>query len=193
VVGLPDWEPLTGPIQDNRGLTRAFPSLVGEDARKAVAVLPETRLAWTTFSARVGGETVAIPYRIYHNPGKIDRASLTPLQSEIVDCLLTRHHSGYVREKYLRCILARNGMWIPPFILQLVGEYVVEILQLIHQNIDSVDSSTYGEFLMENPEFMNLVEQRVISYWDCYYRTRPREEYVGFQLISSFRKLQRPT
>jgi len=150
-------------------LTRAFPSVVGEDARKAVAVLPETRLAWTTFSVRVGGETVEIPYRIYHNPGKIDRASLTPLQNEIVDCLLTRHHSGYVREKYLRGILARNGMWIPPFILQLVGEYVVEILQLIHRNIDSFDGSTYGAFLVENPE------------------------YVGFQLISSFRKLQRPT
>jgi len=190
---LPDYEPLTGPAQDVANLMGAFPSALAHEARKAVAALPETRLPWTTFSVRVGDEAVSIPYRIYHNPSKVDWASLTQAQSELVECLLTRHHNGYVREEYLRTIVGYNRVWIPPFVIQLVGEYVIEILRVIRDNIISLNTSIYSEYLRSNPQFVDLIEQRVISYWNCYYRTRHREDYVGyvgFQVLDYFKALR---
>jgi hypothetical protein len=189
VVVLPDYEPLTGPLQDNGGLVRAFPIVLADDSRDALTRLPETRLTWTTFSVLVGGENVSIPYRIYHNPGRIDRAHLSPLQNELLDCLLTRHHSGYVREEYLRSIIGYKHPWVPPFVLQLMGEYVVQILRAIRSSFETLDANLYRTFLEQNPQFFALTKQRVTSYWDCYYRTRRREDYVGFELVSLFEAL----
>ena len=68
---------------------------------------------------------------------------------------------------------------------------MVEILLLvIHQNRASLDASMYRSFLKENPEFWAITKQRVLSYWDCYYRAVwRREDYVGFQLVDHFDSL----
>jgi hypothetical protein len=134
----------------------------------------------------VNGETLSIPYRIYHDPAPIDRTRLTTRQGELLDCLLTRHHNGFVREENLARIIFANNEWIPPFVIQLVGEYVVEILQVVSRNLDHLDAPMYRRFLRANPEFFALTKQRVISYWNTYYRGRwqRRAEYVGFQIIN---------
>lgn len=186
MLALPDYEPLTGPLVENGDLVRAFPTVLANDSREAITRLPETRLSWTTFPAVVGGESVSIPYRIYHNPGKIDRACLSSLQNEILDCLLTRHHCGYVREEYLRKIIGCNQPWVPPFIVQLMGEYVVEILEVIRSCFEKLDVDRYQCFLKRNPQFYAVTKQRVASYWNCYYRTSRKEDYVGFELLKLF-------
>ena len=61
-------------------------------------------------------------------------------------------------------------------LVQLVGEYVMEILQSVHDGLSdlSAEGSTrrhaYGDFLARNPEFFALTEHRAVSYWSCYYR-----------------------
>ena len=171
-------------------MMHAFPSVLADDARKAVAALPETRFSSTPFTVSVGGEVVSIPDRIYHNPIEIDRVPLNHLQNELVDCLLTRHNDGYIREEFLRRIIARNETWAAPFVLHLVGEPVVEILRVIWDNIANLDPSIYRSFMNENRKFTDLIEQRVISYWDCYYRTKRREDYVGFNIVNYLRRLE---
>jgi hypothetical protein len=170
---------------NNSDLVSAFPSSVGADALQVASVLPPASLSSDTFSACVSGEIVSIPYRIYHDPALIDRTRLTARQGELLDCLLTRHHNGSVREQHLAGIIRSNNEWIPPFVVQLVGEYVVEILEIVSRNLDHLDARLYRGFLKTNSEFFALTKQRIISYWDCYYRGQRRDDYVGFK-ISAF-------
>jgi hypothetical protein len=81
-------------------------------------------------------------------------------------------------------------MWIPPFVVQLVGEYVIEILFVIHKNLLNLNTSLYEQFLRMNPGFLAITEQRVISYWNCYHRWNyTRDEYIGFEVLQFFKSL----
>lgn len=168
----------------NSDLAAAFPSSVRTDALQVVSVLPQPPLNSETFSACVSGEVVRIPYRIYHDPALIDRTCLTPRQVELLGCLLTRHHNGFIRKEHLAGIIFANNEWIPPFVVQLAGEYVVEILEFVSSNLDRLDSQLYRTFLHTNPEFFALTKQRVVSYWDCYYREQRQADYAGFKIIA---------
>jgi hypothetical protein len=77
-----------------------------------------------------------------------------------------------------------------PYILQLAGEYVVEIISEIYNNIEKIDGVLLREFIQDNREFVNLTESRITSYWNEYYRCEySKEEYVGFKLIDYIRSL----
>jgi len=173
----------------NSALINAFPAVLRDNAVRAVSVFPETPHASQVFSVRVADESVALPYRIYHNPALINSASLSSVEKELVECLLTRHHDGIVREEHLRRIISRDHIWIPPFVVQLVGEYVIEILQLIQQNLNLLNTAMYAQFLRSNPELLARTKQRVTSYWNCYYRNSTREDYVGFRVLAFFDSL----
>ena len=168
---------------DNSELAMAFPMSVREDALSLASVLPRPRLTAYTFPVSVGNELLQIPYRIYHEVGQIDWILLTGLQSELLDCLLTRHHDGHIREAHLRKILGKNDEWIPPFVVQLVGEYVIEILSVIQVGLRQLDRDIYRAFLISNPEFFKQIKQRVTSYRNCYYPHVEESAYVGFEII----------
>lgn len=176
--------------QSNSELACAFPAALRNDVLAVLSVLPESPRIQGTFSVRIADEVVVLPRRIYHDPAPISTASLTGLQRELVDCLLTRHIDGFVRQEHLQRIISANRVWIPPFVVRLAGEYVMEILHLIHQNLENLDRAIYGEFLKANPEFFAVTKQRAISYWNCYYRHGYRRtEYIGFRLMDFFESL----
>jgi hypothetical protein len=181
-------------IPDNIRLANAFPAAVRDDALIALSEFPESPYKFSaTFSVRVAGEVVSIPVRIYHEPSRIDRLRLSSLQKELTDCLLTRHHSGHTRQSCLERIVRSPNIWIPPFVVQLVGEYVIEILQVIDSNLSSLNLPAYEEFVQSNPDFIALIDHRVMSYWNEYYR-RPnpdRENYLGFRLMKFFKSLDK--
>jgi hypothetical protein len=102
---------------------------------------------------------------------------------EILNCILSRHSDGFVRQRSLEKILSSNNIWIPAFVIQLAGEYVVEILELIARNLHSFDTRIYSDFVMNNPKFLELTAQRIESYWDCYYRSTNRGEHAGFRIL----------
>ncbi len=62
---------------------------------------------------------------------------------------------------------------------------------LSEARLGNLDRDLYREFLKENSHFFALTKQRVISYWDCYYRTTDKEEYVGFVILNLFEELVR--
>ena len=70
-----------------------------------------------------------------------------------------------------------------PFVVRLIGEYVIEILQVINRDRSHLNPRLYRSFLEANPAFFTLARQRVVSYWDCYYRSQRREDYPGFQIL----------
>lgn len=54
--------------------------------------------------------------------------------------------------------------------MQLCGEYVIEIRDAIEAHWPATRQRNYGTFFRENPLFFQRTQDRMISYWDCYYR-----------------------
>jgi len=114
----------------------------------------------------------------------------------MLDCLYTRHHDGYVRERRLERVVGLAEPWVAPFVVQLVGEYVDEILLVVRRALvralstpGSVVASVYARFAAENPDFIDRTEQRVVSYWNCYYRYRypSLRDYPGSAVVAALR------
>jgi hypothetical protein len=177
-------------------LVSAFPAALSNDVRAIVQLLPEHRLRPAgSFTVRVEGESVTIPYRLYNPelPSTLsDRLSAT--QTKILHCLYTRHHDGHVRQRHLNQIIHDTDPWIVPFVVQLIGEYVLEIVTAIRRELTDVDHpgaphhQAYGRFIAANPDFLFLTSQHVASYWDCYYRNRyPHRYYPGRILVDSLK------
>ena len=80
-------------------------------------------------------------------------------------------------------IVTCRDVWVPPFVVRLIGEYVIEILRVIRENCAGLDATLYRSFLRENPEFWAITKERVVSYWNCYYWRQRRADYVGFQIV----------
>ncbi len=162
----------------NDDLVAAFPHQLASDVRAVLAVMPEARIAPVSpFSVYVGDEAVAIPYRIYQDelPDDVVRA-LTGVQQAILHCLYSRHSDGLVRQRHLEHIASSGEPWAVPFVVQLAGEYVLEIVESIQHGLSDLLSKgsaqrlAYGDFIARNPGFFARTERRVVSYWSCYYR-----------------------
>ncbi|MEU5875004.1 hypothetical protein AB0A73_26005 [Glycomyces sp. NPDC047369] len=178
-------------------LLAAFPARMSGNVQRVVSIIPGAQYPPTgTFAVAVQGETVSIPYRIYSEEldPSLERA-LTGAQRVIARCLYSRHHDGYVRQRNLKLLLDSMEPWVAPFVMQLAGEYVLEILETICQGLGglavpgSVERRLYGEFIVQNPGFFASTERRVVSYWTCYYRRKYPEfgRYPGSELMEAFR------
>jgi hypothetical protein len=101
-------------------------------------------------------------------------------------CLFTRSTNGHERQRALGTILTLNEPWSISFVVALIGEYVIEILDDIAAALPLLDRALVGQFLQENPAFHRLTQARVVSYWDVYYRFQYRwQDYVGFKLVEA--------
>ncbi|WP_391559203.1 hypothetical protein [Robertmurraya sp.] len=180
--------------QDRNKLMVAFPSCLRNDVQAVLNLIPQTsELTYTPdFSEVIScGETLYIPERIYYDEPSSTLIDTLPFnQQKILHTLYTRHHNGFVREAKVKEIIrfANEDIWIIPYLIKLVGEYVIEILQVFKENLYLIDFEKIKVFLSENAKFYQTIESRVISYWDCYYRHRypKKEDYVGFDILSHF-------
>ncbi len=93
-----------------------------------------------------------------------------------------QHLAALVRQRHLEQVVRSHEPWVVPFVVQLVGEYVVEILEAIRRGISDVATAgsaqrlLYGEFIARNPSYFARTERRVVSCWSRYYRP----EYPAF-------------
>ena len=152
------------------------------------------KLNWKTehkstgcFQIDLDGQTINIPYRIYYDEPA--EQNLTDNETFLLDCIFTRHHNGYVREKKLRRIITTDNYLVTPFIAQLLGEYVIEILTVIKDNLSSTQLDKLIKLKADNPKFFKMTEKRIQSYWDCYYKwTIPKKiDYAGFQILNAIK------
>jgi hypothetical protein len=175
----------------------AFPKSVAERVAAASAEIPASDLDPAgDFVVSVEGELLRIPYRIYNAEPSTQAVRLNGESAHVLACLYTRHHDGHVRQRHLREIVELTQPWIAPYVVQLIGEYVVEILIDIRNRLTGLDTEgapqrvQYGAFVAENPEYMDLIAQRMISYWNCYYRHEyPKlSDYPGHQLVLALKR-----
>ncbi len=87
---------------------------------------------------------------------------MTARQLLILDCLLTRHHDGFVRQRAASRILPADRPWVAPFVVHLIGEYVVEIVAAIAAElaVGDVRLALYRGFARENQGLIALVRAR---------------------------------
>ena len=156
-------------------LRGAFPPHLAADVEAVLSRLPPTRIPPSGHEigpVRVSGEPVHIPARLYAaEPSELELAALSDTQRDVLGCLYTRHHDGFVRQRHLHQILPCAHAWSVPFVVQLVGEYVLEIHHDIEANLKRIDVDNLARFVGENRPFIERTRQRVASYWDCYFRS----------------------
>jgi len=193
-----DPEQTTDPDDDAAYLRRwaaAFPADRSPDVQAALLAVPDRpgpgsytrhRLSTTRIDRCPGGllldgESITIPYRSYVEPVRhpdLVRDQLSEHQMLVLGCFYTRHHDGRVRHRWLRRILDSDETFVVPYVVQLVGEYVMEIITTLGQDLPELADPTsptghrHGRFLADNPAYHHLLRQRVASYWDCYFRGR---------------------
>ncbi len=169
---------------------KAFPSQRACDASEIarhLSAMPHG-IPTACFPVVVGAEELQIPERIHFHPDGYRRTGLSSTQSDMIDCLHTRSHDGFVRERAVRSLSDLNEPWVIPFIIRLVGDYVVEILHAIHERGHELDPRAYHTFLRDNARLSATTASRVVSYWNAYHRSAfPKpSDYVGFQLLAHF-------
>ncbi|MDX3522676.1 hypothetical protein [Streptomyces scabiei] len=166
-------------------LVTAFPAELASDTEAVLAVMSDARLQpLASFSVVVAGRQVSIPGRLYHDEPPAEAvASLSPRQRQLLHCLYSRHCDGVVRQRHLEKIVGSTDPWVVPFVVQLVGEYVVEILVVIRDGLRDLGTPgtrghlAYGQFVVDNPAFFARTQRRVVSYWNCCHRGA----YASFQ------------
>jgi hypothetical protein len=165
-------------------LARAFPVTMREEALKAASEISGhlQMLGEGDFTIFLQGEAVVIPDRLYFaaRPWKL---TLQGEAAAMVRCLHTRSDNGYERQEAVRHLLEDPQPWCSPFIIALIGSYVIEILDDIHAALTPSTVNVLASFLVGNPDFWELTRQRVTSYWNANYRHTPRRDYVGFKIV----------
>lgn len=171
---------------DRQKIYDAFPKKLRTDVQTAISVLPFERKLRQSDDHTVelsppvhphvqkiilDGEGLLIPSRIYFNePHSGEESTLTELQKVIVSCIYLRHHDGHVRQKRLNALKSKGYYFIVPYAFQLLGEYVVEIVNDLDSFIDNANIQLFKQFISENLEYSALTRERMTSYWNEYYR-----------------------
>ena len=187
-------------------LKKAFPEKLAKEVENVIKVLPienhEIKLVdgqihqmndlihSSKYAVKLNSEQLIIPYRLYFDePAKEDEKKLNQIEKEILNCIYLRHHNGYLREKRLKNLLKSENKFVIPYSIQLLGEYVLEILKILDKHITDSNLSLYQEFAEENPKYWQKTESRMVSYWDAYYRYKSPnlKEYIGYELVKRIR------
>jgi hypothetical protein len=165
-------------------LLAAFPKALGARARQASEGLAPSghpagdRLIQDSYERRWGrvivdGDEVRIPYRHYQDP---TAPAADPAAELVRQAWLTRSSHGQVRQQAVRSLIRAPASWHVPYMLQLCGEYVIEIGRDIAEYAsrslprDPLMLDACRRFWRDNPEFVALTYARAASYWDAYYR-----------------------
>lgn len=180
-------------------LLKAFPTNLTQDVEIVADFLVDKNFdIHPTVEQEIilNGEKLIIPGRIYFDtPTETIENTLTTTQRIILNCIYLRHNNGFVRQKCLEKLI-ENGedYYVIPFIFQLLGEYVMEILEVVDKHINGQTICNYLKFISENPRYSQQTESRMISYWDVYHRRtkfKKLQDYIGFQIFIRLKESDR--
>ena len=170
-------------------IQKAFPSYLHKDADKIIDFLqqndPKSFKTIGTEVVCLNGEVLELPQRVYF--GEFNTQNLTLVQEQMLNCLYLCHCNGHLREFYLRNLLAIKEDFALPFIAKLFGDYVIEIVEVLHRELPNNTRDRLKVFFRANPLYQKRIESRIASYWDCFYRnTHPNfKKYIGYKLFQS--------
>lgn len=129
------------------------------------------------------GKVNKFPYRIYTSATKNDVETMKDFEKL---SLMTRHHDGYIREVAIVKLMKLFPSASIPYLVQLLGEYVMEIHLTIIGQIIPQQKLWINDFFTENISYERTIRNRIVSYWNCYYRFDyiKLKNYPAFQFLS---------
>lgn len=165
----------------------AFPygcRAMAEAAVRELQVYVDDEYRKSSTTMEISGKPIYVPSR-FHFLVPEQKADLVDVASPAALCLLTRSTDGHLRQKALKAIVSLRESWVAPFVVLLVGEYVVEIIQDIQASLPVLDEAIYSNFVRENRAIMRTVRSRAVSYWNAYYRNEysDRATYPGLAVL----------
>lgn len=170
-----------------KAASQAFPfglaSLANEAASQLSPFIDDTYRRRSE-AIDVMGQTIAIPRRLHFMGLSAGSDALDPL-NPASRCLVTRATDGHLRQHALRSVIDHQSPWVAPFVLMLLGEYVIEIVEDIRDALPDLDQSVYANFVRENRQTVQRLRARATSYWDAYHRQRypQKRDYPGLQAL----------
>lgn len=173
----------------------AFPEELEGDLHEVLKIMPQKTYSNVKIYSseemleyRSGCADIKIPYRIYAVDIEPDKVKgLSEIQKQILYCIYTRSCDGFIREKYLKELLKTDfSYWAIPFIVKLCDEYVVEILHSIYDMLKDRNNEDIINFCLENKSACKKSYDRMVSYWDVYYRGYEKnlKKYIGRKLFA---------
>ena len=165
-------------------IQKAFPSYLHKDATKIADFLQQSDpKSFKTIGTEVvclNREVLELPQRVYF--GEFNTQNLTLVQEQMLNCLYLCHCNGHLRE-----LLAVKEDFVLPFIAKLFGDYVIEILEVLHRELPNNTRNKLKVFFRANSLYQERIESRIASYWDCFYKNaHPNfKKYIGYKLFQS--------
>lgn len=175
-------------------ITHCFPASLHDKVRKVVQLLSIEKSGFihsASYQVKFHGETLEFPYRVYFNePRNTLEKNLTEEEQVILDCIFLRHHNGYIRQRRMERLIDKKQSFIIPFTFQLLGECVKEILMVVDDHINDETIDEYLRFIKENKKYAEQTQNRMVSYWDLYYRVEypKRKRYIGQRVFDRLKK-----
>ena len=109
-------------------------------------------------------DVVVIPYRLYDAEPVSAGPLLVGDEALVLACVLSRNHDGHARQRAVERMLASSEDWVVPYVVQLVGEYVVEIMATIWGALAAdltgpqpPRRDAYQRFVRANPDFIDAL------------------------------------
>jgi len=156
----------------------SFPSVLSEDVLVSLQHLERSKHEIhfdQAYSAFTSHQPVQIPYRVYFpsiKPQVINK--LSPMQQAIVASIMSRHHDGFQREIWIKELMLYPYPWTLPFIVYSLGDYVIEVVAAIEDYLTEEWIELFKDFTGSNYIDSYSLSQRILSYWDIYYRFQDR-------------------
>ena len=83
----------------------------------------------------------------------------------MLHCLFSRSYDGHVRQRHVQALLdGEPPEWALPYIVEVCGEYVVQILELVYSRLRNRDTAAYAELCRLNLPHFLYVHARMVSY-----------------------------
>lgn len=183
--------------EDQKRLLSAFPSYLHQDVLIVFYILYKYNFhthPYNHHEVKVNKESLIMLTRVYcDEPKEKDIKDLNDVQTKILNCILLNHKDGFLRQNRLERLVGVEDYFIIPFIFKLIGEYVFEITEVIYyRRLGWLKG--FARFIEENKDYGVLIESRMISYWNEYYR-RPKypklDQYVGYKLMKEIKATHR--
>ncbi|MFP6818633.1 MAG: hypothetical protein VCA15_05095, partial [Acinetobacter sp.] len=98
--------------------------------------------------------------------------------------------NGFVRQRALERLLKTDlTSFMIPFIFQLLGEYVQEILEAIEPILDANNQGLFAAFMLQNPKYDQTTQSRIVSYWNEYYRIKYLNfnDFIGYKILNKLK------
>lgn len=192
----------------SRRIKNYFPTFLSADVEKVLSIIPltedivveafgktykiENGIHSENIEIKLQDGTIFLSGRLYFAEPNIDlESNLTDTQRQILNCIYTRHLNGYIRERRLNNLLNIDHEWVLPFKLQLLGEFVIEILFELDKHITSDNIELYKRLTLDNKKYWQQTKSRMVSWWDADYRHpdyKSIKNYVGYKIMKRINK-----